>query len=493
MQRPPSGNNTIVTRRTLLQTSTAIALGALGTSQYALIAAEAVNVEGLPHQATGMKIGEVTDSSAIVWVRLTQHAKRLPDNDEVLKPLQGNKDGTANADMLPGACPAGHGSVRLLFGQSDDFSDAQTTEWITVQPAQDGIHQFSLNSLPPDSIFYLRVECRNAKGENSSSIVTGKFRTAPDANENIAITSVILGCHLYEKRDHADGFTTYESVAKLKPHFIVQTGDNVYYDRDLGPFSTTIPLARWQWQRMFSLPRHRALLENVASYWEKDDHDLLKNDSWPGQTYGQLTYADGLTVFNHQTPSGPLPYRTFRWGKHLQIWLVEGRDYRSKNTDADGPNKTIWGSTQKAWLKKTLAESNASWKILISPTPIVGPDRAKKNDNHANEAFQQEGDEIRAWIKANVADHLIVVNGDRHWQYHSVHPQTGLHEFSAGPTSDGLAEGTPGEDKTYHRFHRVKGGFISLAANADKKIRTLAVRHHDINGTVVHEQVFTRS
>ena len=28
----------------------------------------------------------------------------------------------------------------------------------------------------------------------------------------------------------------------------------------------------------------------VSSYFIKDDHDTLKNDAWPGQTYGELTW-----------------------------------------------------------------------------------------------------------------------------------------------------------------------------------------------------------
>ena len=50
----------------------------------------------------------------------------------------------------------------------------------------------------------------------------------------------------------------------------------------------------------------------------------------------------------------------------------------------DGPEKTILGSEQKAWLMKTLSESKATFKLVFSPTPIVGPDRKNKRDNHAN-------------------------------------------------------------------------------------------------------------
>jgi len=121
--------------------------------------------------------------------------------------------------------------------------------------------------------------------------------------------------------------------------------------------------------------------------------------------------------------------------------------------------------------------------VLISPTPLVGPDRGKKADNHANSNFSNEGDEIREWFKANVAGNFFTMCGDRHWQYHSVHPGTGLNEFACGPASDEHAAGSPGEDKTYHRFHRVKGGFLSVTANS----RDITFRHHDVHGKVVYE------
>ena len=36
--------------------------------------------------------------------------------------------------------------------------------------------------------------------------------------------------------------------------------------------------------------------------------------------------------------------------RSLQLWFVEGRDYRSANDDPDGPQKSIWGKEQRDWL-----------------------------------------------------------------------------------------------------------------------------------------------
>ena len=59
-------------------------------------------------------------------------------------------------------------------------------------------------------------------------------------------------------------------------------------------------------------------------YFLKDDHDTLKNDAWPGQKYGDLTWDQGVALFREQFPLGDKTYRTVRWGKDLQVWMVEG-------------------------------------------------------------------------------------------------------------------------------------------------------------------------
>jgi alkaline phosphatase D len=296
-----------------------------------------------------------------------------------------------------------------------------------------------------------------------------------------------MTCQGYPDRGHPGGHPMYPAMQALSPQFACLTGDLVYYDND-EPRAVTPALARYHWERMFSLPRLRKFTRCMATYWLKDDHDTLNNDSWPGRSQGSLTFEEGQNIFRAQAPmlpDGP-GYRSFRHGKDLQIWLIEGRDHRSANNVADGPEKTILGADQKAWLKETLAASDATWKILVSPTPFVGPDRKNKDDSHANAAFAHEGDELRAWFQENVADNFFVICGDRHWQYHSVHPVTGLHEFSVGPASNEHAAGSPGEDLRFHRFHRVKGGFLSVSVDRRDAVPHIRFELRDIDGSVVY-------
>lgn len=444
------------------------------------------------HQAMGTRVGEITQDSAVVWTRLSAAATRNRSGQLIPGRAQDHKEGklpvpSVPADQLEGACAGMPGRVRLRYGVLADLSDAQTTPWAEVGAQGDFIHKFSLNGLRPATLYHYESQTCDASGAPHAPW-RGTFQTAPAPAEALGVSFCVMTCQGYPDRGHADGHAIYPAMQALKPAFACLTGDLVYYDNDM-PQATTPELARYHWQRMFSLPRLVDFCSHVGTYWLKDDHDTLNNDSWPGQQVGDFTFEEGRKIFQQQAPMGEgLPYRTFRWGRDLQIWLTEGRDFRSPNSMRDGPDKTIWGKEQKVWFQKTVKESDATWKILISPTPLVGPDRASgKNDNHANPGFRHEGDEIRAWLKANVADHFFVICGDRHWQYHSVHPVTGLHEFCPGAASDEHAGGSPGLKPEYHRFHKVNGGFLSTAVSREGGNSRILFRHHDGNGAVVYE------
>lgn len=436
-------------------------------------------------QASGIKVGEVTDTTATIWVRLTAHSARNDNGPKIVGRNTKDDSPLADADVLKlhGGCPGAPGRVRVRYGSKPELNDAKTTAWVDVTEKTDSTHQFTLAGLPADSVVHYAVDTTDPEKTPHGSL-TGTFRTAPKPDADAEVAFAVVTCQMYADLDHPDGFHIYPAIRALAPRFVAFTGDNVYYDSER-PRAVTPPLARYHWERMYSLPRHAELLRTVASYWEKDDHDCLKNDSWPGQKMGDLTYEEGQRIFRQQVPVGGTIYRTFRWGKHLQVWLTDGRDFRSPNSMKDGPDKTIWGKEQKAWLFRTLKASDAAWKVIITPTPLVGPDRGGKGDNHANKGFQTEGDEVRAWIKTNTSGNTFTICGDRHWQYHSVHPTTGLNEFSVGAASDAHAGGSPGKDKNYHKFHRVKGGFLSVTARET----AIIFRHHDVQGKVVYEYV----
>jgi hypothetical protein len=98
---------------------------------------------------------------------------------------------------------------------------------------------------------------------------------------NAAVDFAMLSCQKYEKRDDAQGYHLYDSIRKFAPHYYLSVGDNVYYDSDY-PVVNSAAIARYHWDRMFSLPRVVECTRMVPGYWLKDDHDSYSDDDWPG-------------------------------------------------------------------------------------------------------------------------------------------------------------------------------------------------------------------
>src|SRR5262245_52076004 len=101
-------------------------------------------------QATGVKVGEVTDRSAIVWMRVTAEAgpnvkgKDFPRGKPILLP----KD--VRVEDLRGACPGAAGRVRLRYSTRADLANAQRTTWAEVTARTDFSQQFQLGDLAAD-------------------------------------------------------------------------------------------------------------------------------------------------------------------------------------------------------------------------------------------------------------------------------------------------------------------------------------------------------
>lgn len=453
------------------------------------------SITGVSHaevfQANGIKIGEVDQNSALIWTRLTLNEQANIGGTGFIRP---KKSGLPNmAEQLPkgktladmqGAVPGAAGSVRIMWATKS--GEKNSTPWMAVDPSKDFTLRHQIRELEPGTGYTITVESRDPDGIPGQTI-EGTFRTAPAPEQEAAISFVVTSCQDYPRRDSPQGHKIYPAMLALDPDFFVHTGDIEYYDKP-DPFATNVELARFKWNRLYGLPNLSGFHCQVASYFIKDDHDTTCNDSWPGVNYGELTWQQGLDLFREQFPVKKDNYRTIRWGKDLQIWLVEGRDYRSPNTMPDGPEKTIWGKEQKEWFLRTFKESDATFRVLISPTPVVGPDRGGKSDNHANKGFTHEGNEIRSFLASQ--KNAYVICGDRHWQYVSVDSKTGVKEFSCGASSDEHAGGwKSGRVEPEHRYLKVKGGFLGVTVSRENGTPVLKATHYGVNGEIYHENI----
>lgn len=454
----------------------------------------------------GSMVGEVDQTSAILQSRLTASEKLV----------EGDVSGHA-------------GVVRFEISAAKDFKQARQTLWLKAQAANDFIVKIKVAGLKPATRYFYRAVYGPNKSNTQRGPV-GSFSTLQKATGIDEVSFVVVtGMNYmsfhhgklgqrdpktkirtrnpatsYQGKDKALGFPALETISRLKPTFFVGTGDNIYYDSHDAMEARALPQMRQKWHQQFRQPRFKELFGQVPAYWEKDDHDHRFDDC--DREGNRPPMSDlGVATFREQVPVvDPLDrdaktYRTFRINRHLQIWLVEGRDYRSPNKMKDGPGKTLWGAEQIAWLKRTLLTSDATFKLLISPTPLVGPDDARKKDNHTNiGGFRHEGEEFFKWVVANKLHQqgFYTLCGDRHWQYHARHP-LGVEEFSCGALVDsnsrlGRKPGDPQStdpEATIKQLYTQKyrsGGFLRVVITPQGTAR---FEFYDENGKELYRAV----
>ena len=454
-----------------------------------------------PAFGQGIMVGEVTDTSAIVQVRVTQGTK-LIDGDTF-------DDGDALRD---GDLPGGIGLVSLVVVKADTPEGQVTIPKVFTSQSSaedDYIFRVVVDELTPNTAYTVVAMLPRNEGEKRIDPFTATFKTHPGKNASVPVRFTLTSCMNYDKftgsdfsdksrgyrgEDRALGYPAAEAVLKQKPDFVIYAGDVVYYDKK--PKVKTLADMRAKWHRQNNLPRMIALHAAAPGYWLKDDHDHRTNDSdaerdyFPSHELGIKTFREQVPIVGPDDDETPT-YRTFRVSKDLQIWFVEGRDYRDANKLEDGPGKTLWGKEQIAWLKQTLLESDATYRILISPTPLVGPDDGYKSDNHTNpKGFRTEGEAFKQWGKANgLWSNTFLMCGDRHWQYHSIDP-TGAHEFSCGALNDensrrGRKPGDKGStdpDALVNQLFtspKPTGGFITIAVEPGDAKASIGFEFYD--------------
>ncbi|MHC4309967.1 MAG: hypothetical protein ACYSSN_08495, partial [Planctomycetota bacterium] len=128
-----------------------------------------------PYQATGIRIGEVTDNAAIVWTRLTANPERVGSEapmpevrylDSRTGKLTEKRKGRPNLapvfrfpegytiDTIEGAAPGAPGEIRVLY-KTEGASDWKATDWQIAKPQRDYTAQFKLTDLGPNASYQL--------------------------------------------------------------------------------------------------------------------------------------------------------------------------------------------------------------------------------------------------------------------------------------------------------------------------------------------------
>ena len=273
---------------------------------------------------------------------------------------------TTTNSLVDEDVPGVAGVARFELSVSRDFKPTFHSPWLKSEANGDFIVKQKVSELTPATRYFFRV----VYGPDKNTTFTGPVGSFSTLQRQAGIEEVsfvvVTGMNYvsfhhgqlgkrdrktnqrvrdittsYHGKDKSQGFPALETIRKMKPTFFVGTGDNIYYDSHDEREATTLEQMRKKWHQQFRQPRFVKLFQHVPTYWEKDDHDHRFDDSDregqrpPSSDLGIATFREQVPVVDPANPDATT-YRTYRVNRHLQIWLVEGRDYRSPNKMKDG-------------------------------------------------------------------------------------------------------------------------------------------------------------
>lgn len=477
-QTDPVSDDPDSERRTFLQTMGGIAVAATGLSgttraendQSGASDAETVS---LTH---GVAAGDVTAKTAVVWARTADEA-----------------------------------TLHVEYSSSDSFSPSRQRR-TTVDSTTDFTGHVRLRGLKSATRYYYRVWATSSKNNRNTSApdtaATGTFLTAPSSTEEESVTFAWSGDTWGYGDDPIDPpFPGLRTIAEREPDFFLYHGDTIYADAQTPagkitentPIDDSLEIYRDKYKEMRDPPEEiaeqtylRELLETTSVYTVWDDHEVINNFAGPIEPLmpeGRQAFREYWPLDRDKTakPSESNKfYDSFRWGKHVELFIIDTRQYRDPNIDLD--SKTLLGEEQLDWLKGALADSDATWKLLASPAPLGYP-----SDSWATSVdrtgYEAELLELVKHIQREQISNVVVVAGDVHKSVVGAFDPNGDGEFEffeaiAGPL--GAPAGAP--DDLYPALNPTeffaKGEYTNFGTvEVDESGETLTIGIYDEDGT----------
>ncbi|RVM96536.1 alkaline phosphatase, partial [Sinorhizobium meliloti] len=172
-------------------------------------------------------------------------------------------------------------------------------------------------------------------------------------------------------------------------------------------------------------------------------------------------------------------FRKIAYGPLLDVFFVDLRSYRGPNQEEGGGG--LFGWRQADWLKRELAASSATWKVIACDMPIGlivwddysarrGSDAIADGDHGAPKGRESEFADLLRFVRDNAIENLVWLTADVHYTAaHHYDPSRAAFkdfspfwEFVSGPLHSGTY-GPKELDMTFGpevRFMKASGGGI---------------------------------
>jgi alkaline phosphatase D len=341
------------------------------------------------------------------------HLSRAADRPKITCGLQ-------SGDVSTGLNGAFSTSSAIVWARADrparmqvECSTVESFKTILQTACSDapGDHDFTakllLEGLPPGQDIFYRVRFDDIAAGISGETQIGHFRTAPTDKSSISFVwsgdTAGQGWGIDPSRG---GMRTYRTMLENRPDFFIHCGDHIYADCPI-PAELKLPngeiwrnivteeksavahsLRQFRGNYKYNLldDNLRAFNAGVPMLAQWDDHEVT-NDWSPIGSADETGYAEDGTsrlverarcAFHEFMPIRRIReeagrvYRRIGYGPLLDVFLIDMRSYRDStwNKRGDAGDAFILGSTQLAWLKRELANSDATWKVIAADLPI---------------------------------------------------------------------------------------------------------------------------
>jgi hypothetical protein len=222
----------------------------------------------------------------------------------------------------------------------------------------------------------------------------------------------------------------FETLADQQAELFVSLGDWPYADNPPLPSTLAEYRERHVWSRSWS--KLQRWLHGTSVRAMLDDHEV-RND-WDAASYAEDTarHVAALQAWDEWFPrrgGARVRYQKWRWGAHVECFLLDTRSYRSASMSPDGPDKTMLGAAQRAWLLESVVASTATYKLVFTTVPL---DYGHGVDHWAGYVTERDGI-LDAIADARVPG-VIFLSADQHWFAAQTH-KNGALEFQVGPLS----------------------------------------------------------
>jgi alkaline phosphatase D len=347
--------------------------------------------------------------------------------------------------------------------------------------------------------------------------VDGAFTTAPPPEAPARVVFLWSGDLGGAGRCRPIGgeYTIFRAMLRQQADFFVFAGDTVYADVACNKPGTiaganlrarTLPDYRARHRYNREDPAVQAFLRQTPVYAVWDDHDVRNDFAGPTEPLmpvGREAFLEYWPVAAGDDPTRL--YRRVRWGRLLELFILDTRQYRHDNRLPDSSRKSMLGADQRRWLLEAVPASTALWKVVVSSVTLSVPTgRPDRRDGWSNanvlglapaegSGFTTERDAILREFRLHGVRNLVVVAADVHHAEiirHQPYRDWEFHEFIAGPLSASPGRPRPLDTRLRPRTLFAQGGLYTFGEVTIEPAH-LTVRLLDEHGAVMFTHTVT--